>query len=272
VSESNGFVVSPDRLRALAERHDSKTNLTGPWVLDLAAGTEVRIAQAPGESIELTPMWSADETRVFFSTLRGIFVRQVRGGQITRLIEQDRTVWLNDRSADGKYLVFEKGDPVTQEDIWVLTLDSTPTARPYAATNYTEALASLSPDVRAIAYVSDESGRREVYVDTFPEPQTKVPVSIGGGVLPEWRPDGRELYYLAPDQTLMAVTIDTTATPIRVGRAVKLFQMPSIARTSNRHEYHASLKGDRFLVNARLPNESDPPVTVVLNWPAVLGK
>ena len=271
-SELNGFVMSPDRQRALAERHDPRTNLTGPWVLDLAAGTEARIAQAPGESIELTPMWSADETRVFFSTLRGIFVRQVRGGQITRLLEQDRTVWLSDRSADGKYLVFEKGDPATQQDIWVLALGSTPAARSYMATNYNETQGTISPDVRAIAYVSEESGRREVYVDTFPEPQAKVPVSVGGGSLPEWRPDGRELFYVAPNQTLVAVTIDTTATPVRAGRPVRLFQLPPVGEFANRHQYHASLQGDRFLVNARLPNEPDAPVTVILNWPAVLPK
>ena len=87
---------------------------------------------------------------------------------------------------------------MTQEDIWVLTLGSPPTARPFVATNYTEGQAVLSPDGRAIAYVSDESGRPEVYVDSFPEPHTKRPVSVGGGVRPEWRPDGRELYLPRP--------------------------------------------------------------------------
>jgi Tol biopolymer transport system component len=271
-AETIGVVLSSDRTRALAERHDPKTNLTGPWVVDFTAGTEARLAPSQVESIELTPTWSHDETRVFFSTLRGIFARQLRGGQIVRLLDQDRTVWLNDRSADGKFLIFEKGDPVTQEDIWVLTLGSPPAARPYVATNYTEGQAALSPDGRAIAYVSDESGRREVYVDTFPEPQTKIPVSIGGGVLPEWRPDGRELYYVAPDRALMAVAVETAVSPIRIGRPVKLFQMPPVGTTSNRHQYQPTAKGERFLVNGRVPTDTDSPVTVLLNWPAVVGK
>jgi serine/threonine protein kinase/Tol biopolymer transport system component len=272
VAESIGVVLSSDRTRALAERHDPKTNLTGPWVVDFASGTEARLATNQVESIELTPTWSADETRVFFSTLRGIFARQLRGGQIVRLLEQDRTVWVNDRSADGKFLLFEKGDPVTQEDVWVLSLGSPPTARAYAATNYTEGQAALSPDGRAVAYVSDESGRREVYVDSFPEPQTKIPISIGGGVLPEWRPDGRELYYVGSDRTLMAVAVDTAASPIKIGRPVKLFQMPPVGTTNNRHQYQPSATGDRFLVNVRMPTNTDPPVTVLLNWPAVVGK
>jgi Tol biopolymer transport system component len=271
VAESLGAVLSPDRMRALVERHDPKTNLTGPWVVDFAAGTQARIASNQVESMELTPLWSTDETRVFFSTQRGIFARELRGGQVVPLLAQDRTVWLEDRSKDGKFLVFEKGDPVTQSDIWVLTLGSPPTARPFVATNYTEGQAVLSPDGRAIAYVSDESGRAEVYVDSFPEPQTKRPVSVDGGVRPEWRPDGRELYYLGPDRALIAIAVETTA-PIKVGGRTRLFQMVPIGWNINRHQYQPSSNGDRFLVNARVPTVSDSPVTVLLNWPAVLGK
>ena len=160
---------------------------------------------------------------------------------------------------------------MTQEDIWVLTLGSPPTARPFVATNYTEGQAVLSPDGRAIAYVSDESGRAEVYVDSFPEPQTKRPVSVGGGVRPEWRPDGRELYYLGPDRALIAVAVETTA-PIKMKRPTRLFQMVPVGWNINRHQYQPSANGDRFLVNARVPTDSGSPVTVLLNWPAVLGK
>jgi eukaryotic-like serine/threonine-protein kinase len=271
-AELNGIVLSADGTRVLAERHDAKTNLTGPWVIDLAAGTEARVAANQTESIELTPAWSADQTRIFFSTLRGIFARHVRGGQVVKLIDQDRTVWLNDQSADGRYLLFEKGDPVTQEDVWVLTLDAPVTARPLVASKYTEGQAVVSPDSRAVAYVSDESGRREVYADTFPEMQAKIPVSVGGGTRPEWRPDGGELYYVGADRMLMAVPVDTTGDRIKAGRPVKLFQLDQIGLFANRHQYHASARGDRFLVNVRVPVEIDPPVHVLLNWPALVGK
>jgi Tol biopolymer transport system component len=271
-AESNGVVLSADRTRALSERHDAKTNLTGPWAIDLSAGTEVRVAANQTESIELTPMWSADESRIFFSTLRGIFARQVRGGQITKLIDQDRTVWLDDRSNDGKYLLFEKGDPLTQEDVWVLSLTSPLTARPLVATKYTEGQAVLSPDGHAVAYVSDESGQREVYVDTFPETQAKTLVSIGGGTRPEWRPDGRELYYVGADRVLLAASVDSTAGRIKVARPVKLFQLGQIGLFANRHQYQTTTTGDRFLVNLRMPVEVDPPVRVLLNWPALVGR
>ena len=81
VAESLGVVLSPDRMRALVERHDPRTNLTGPWVVDFAAGTQARIASNQVEPMELTPLWSTDETRVFLSTLRGIFARELQGGQ-----------------------------------------------------------------------------------------------------------------------------------------------------------------------------------------------
>jgi len=271
VGESLGVVVSHDQMRALVERHDPKTNLTGPWIVDFVAATQARIASNQLAPIELTPLLSSDETRVFFSTPGGIFSRELRGGQVTPVLAQNSAVWLDDRSTDGKFLVFEKGDPVTQEDIWVLTLGSTPTARPFLATNYTEGQAVLSPDGHAIAYVSDESGRAEVYVDSFPEPQTKRLVSVGGGVRPEWRPDGRELYYLGSERALMATSVEATA-PIKVGRPIKLFQMVPVGWNVNRHQYQPSATGDRFLVNARVPTDGDSPLTVLLNWPAVLGK
>ncbi len=96
-------------------------------------------------------------------------------------------------------------------------------------------------------------------------------MSVGGGVLPEWRPDGRELYYVGPDSALMAVGVETVAGSVRIGRPARLFQSPLIPE-SNRHEYQPSAKGDRFLVNAPRPVETDPPVTVLLNWPAVVAK
>jgi dipeptidyl aminopeptidase/acylaminoacyl peptidase len=240
--------------------------------VDLTAGTEARLAPTQSESIELTPTWSADESRVFFSTLRGIYARQVRGGQVERLLAQDRTVWLNDRSDDGRYLLFEKGDPATQGDVWVLTLDQPVAARPLVATRYNEGQGRLSPDATALAFVSDESGRREVYLDSFPEPQTKIPVSVGGGTMPEWRPDGKELYYLAPDRMLMAVPVAATGGAIRPGRPAKLFQMTTLSLYNNRHQYHSTPAGDRFLVSSLLPKDVNPPLTVLLNWPALVGR
>ena len=272
VSEIMGVVVSKDRTRALSERHDSESNFTGPWVVDLTAGTEARLAPTQSESIELTPTWSADESRVFFSTLRGIYARQVRGGQVERLLAQDRTVWLNDRSEDGRYLLFEKGDPATQGDVWVLTLDQPVAARPLVATRYNEGQGRLSPDGTALAFVSDESGRREVYLDSFPEPQTRILVSVGGGTMPEWRPDGRELYYLAPDRMLMAVPVAAAGGAIRAGRPVKLFPMTTLSLYNNRHQYHSTTAGDRFLVSSLLPKDVNPPLTVLLNWPALVGR
>ncbi|MEO6239424.1 MAG: hypothetical protein ABIQ52_20705 [Vicinamibacterales bacterium] len=90
VAESLGVVLSPDGMRVLVERHEPKTNFTGPWVVDFAAGTHARIASNQVDSVELTPVWSSDETRVFFSTQRGIFARDLRGGQVVSLLAQDQ--------------------------------------------------------------------------------------------------------------------------------------------------------------------------------------
>jgi dipeptidyl aminopeptidase/acylaminoacyl peptidase len=155
--------------------------------------------------------------------------------------------------------------------VWLLTLGQPATARPLVATKYNEGQSRLSPDGRTLAFVSDESGRREVYIDSFPEPQTRIPVSVGGGTMPEWRPDGRELYYLrVGDRTLMAVSVGIKAGGIEIGRPVKLFQMTTLSLYNNRHQYHPTMSGDRFLVSALLPTEINPPLTVLLNWPALV--
>jgi hypothetical protein len=128
----------------------------------------------------------------------------------------------------------------------------------------------FSPDGRLVAYVSNESGRDEIYVQTFPDAGGKWQVSNGGGSDPSWRGDGKELYYRSPDQKLMAVEIRGGG-DFQAGIPQALFVLrvrPGIPR----NKYASSADGQKFLVAAPLGRDAMSPTTIVLNWPGTLGK
>ena len=126
--------------------------------------------------------------------------------------------------------------------------------------------------MRWLAYTSDASGRFEVYVQSFPEPGTRIQVSPNGGNSARWRPDGKELFYLTPDATLVAVSV-RAAPSLEVGKPTALFQfftsqdrgIPAQAQP------YDTLDGQRFVIGA-VVRRTDPSVYVLLNWPALLPK
>jgi hypothetical protein len=125
--------------------------------------------------------------------------------------------------------------------------------------------ARFSPDVRAVAFVSDKSGRDEVYVGRFPAEGDAHLVSSNGGREPAWRRDGRELFYLAEDGTLMSVEVSPRAGGSMFGKPTALFRTRSKS-ASLRNTYDVSPDGQTFLVNQALEDDARIPITVELNW------
>ena len=170
-------------------------------------------------------------------------------------------------SSDGQFIAYT----TRGSNVWILPLfgDRKPFA--FAETPFIEASAVFSPDGRWIAYTSNEGGQLDVYVQSFPGPGTKSQVSRNGGSHPVWRPDGRELFYLGPDGTMMSV-------PIGHGRSFDAGLPQALFRanvwTLARNQVYAVTKdGQRFLVTATPQKSSGAaPLTVVLNWAAALNK
>jgi hypothetical protein len=130
--------------------------------------------------------------------------------------------------------------------------------------------ARVAPNGRWIAYVSNESGRYEIYVRPFPAGDAKWRISIDGGMEPVWRRDSGELFFLAPDRSLMAVSVGTDRELV-IGRPERLFQtrMSTVVNIGMmRNQYAVSGDGRRFLISE--PSGETPPITVVLNWTAAL--
>ena len=154
-------------------------------------------------------------------------------------------------------------------DIWTIATDGDRKPVPYLRGDFNESQAQFSPDGRWLAYVSDESGTPQVYLQSFPTPGGQRQISADGGTQPRWRRDGNELFYLTPERKLMSVTVKMGAT-FESDSPRALFQT-ALNVNEFRQTYAVSADGQRFLLNTPVDTES-PPMTVVLNWPALLRK
>jgi Tol biopolymer transport system component len=129
-------------------------------------------------------------------------------------------------------------------------------------------MAQFSPDGRWVAYQTNESRRFEIVVQQFPKATERFPVSTAGGISPRWRADGRELYFIAPDGKLMAVPVTPTSSKFEGGKPVALFPTRIAGGgtvATNRPQYAVSKDG-RFLINQRLEESTNTPITLLLNW------
>jgi serine/threonine protein kinase len=270
--------LSPDASRVAVSRHDPETLAFDVWLLDLSRRTTSRFTFGPTNTY--APMWSPDGSQlVFTSNNRGSpdLYRRPTTGAISDelLLHSDSRKSATDWSRDGRFLVYTDQEPKTKADIWVLPLagDHHPIA--YLTSEFNEGSGRLSPDVQWMAYVTDESGRDEVYVQRFPGGGGKIPISTNGGTRPRWRRDGRELFYVGADERLVAVDVKLGAT-FGAGVPHPLFQVPLRGWTNRndyadaRDNYAISADGQRILVNAS--DRKSTPITVILNWAAAVKK
>jgi hypothetical protein len=247
------------------------------YVVDSTTGTPRRLTFAQKPEIDDPPLWSPDGRHVVWASNRAgafdLYMKAADGASPEKLLVKMGTPsgWPEDWSRDGRYLIYEIPGDKSGEDLWVAPQQ--PAANggdqkpfPYLNTAADERHGRLSPDGRWMAYSSTENVRDEVYVQSFPTPGVKYQVSSLGGVEPQWRKDGGELFYIE-GRTLMAVTITLPATPngaLQISGPKPLFRL-SIVETFIGRSYEVSNDGQRFLT-AATADGSAPPITVVLNW------
>ena len=181
-----------------------------------------------------------------------------------------------DWSPDGRFLLYDSLDPKRGFDIWALPLEGDRKPFEVVQTDFNERLAQFSPDGKWIAYQSDKTGRFEIYVQPFPGPGGDSRVSIDGGAQVRWNPNGKELFYIAPDDRLMAVPIRfaSNGKAVEPGTPLGLFatNVGSTAINTNRQQYAVSPDGQSFVMNSVLGEASASPITVILNWSPEPGK
>jgi len=268
--------LSPDGRRLLIAQGRGADHV---WVMDATGSGSSRLTFGSGR--DYSPVWSPNAMRVAYISGRSgdwkIMLKNADGsGDEQTLFASDRLVSIDAWSPDGRYLVFTASGPRSLSDLWLLPLAGDKRPRPFLESAFNKTQAQVSPDSRWIAYTSYESGGDEVYVESFPKPGNKKQVSVGGGVQPRWRRDGKELFYLSTDARLMASLVTPRTTPT-FGAAKPLFKTSITPHGSQSiglaTYYDVSPDGQRFL--CVIPSASDTsfaPITVVLNWQAALHK
>jgi serine/threonine protein kinase/Tol biopolymer transport system component len=243
--------------------HDVSRNLSTRFTFDLATDRD--------------PVWSPDGGRLAVRSNRNdrstIYVRAINGvGGEKLLLESSHNASIHDWSRDGGSALFTQSDPAgqTDRDIWILPLQAERAPYPFIRASFNQDYPRFSPSGRLVSYQTDDSGRNKVYVVPFPDTGDKWEISPAGGVQPIWRADGRELFYVAPDNTIMAVDVREGPATIEFGTPRPLFQAAIAVLPARQPSWtwDVAADGQQFLLI--LAKDDPAPLTLVTNWRADL--
>jgi hypothetical protein len=271
-ANQEGVALSPDGAHAALRRvTDGRGDI---WLLSATGDVSSKLTLDSGN---FSPVWSPDGRQIAFGTqrpvsggvLNGVFRQSSSGGGRAEALATGRySINPTDWSRDGRFIIYADQDATTKADLWALPLFGDRKPLPLVRTEGVDQNGQLSPDGRWLAYTSDVSGREEVYVQEFPNAQGKWQVSTTGGTQPRWRRDGKELFYVARSEELIAVSIKAGVAGIDVSVRKRLFPIHIF---SEDYAYAVSSDGQRFLVNS-VASDTSQPIVVVINWTAALKK
>jgi Tol biopolymer transport system component len=257
-------ILSPDGTKAVV-RHGLEL-----WIHDLQRGTRNRLT--PGNAANILPLWSRDGTRIIFASNRGgdwdIYSQPADGSRPAEaLLKRPYDQFPQSILPDGT-LLYGEIHPETGRDLWTLSPDGKTT--PLRITPFNEGEIRFSPGAssgsgsapRWVAYTSDESGRSEIYVQSYPSGTNRMAVSNGGGSQPRWSPDGKELFYVTGD-AVSAVTFHPDGS---FGAPTRLFDRSSFLLNYRFQSYSVSPDGKHFLMIRRDDGSVPRQLNVILNW------
>lgn len=269
--------LSPDNSQVAVSLFNGSQGTADLWALDLKRGTKSRLTFGPGTA--LTATWSVDGKMLYYaSNPKGpsqIYAKATDGSGPEQVALQDseasETPW--SFSPDGQYLVFGRrllNDPKGNIDLWVLPLSGDRKPFPIVQSAFADTNAQVSPSGKWMVYQNNESGRTEVYITAFPGGGARWQVSTSGGVEGRWRGDGKELYFLDPSDTVMAVDVETAGGTPKLGVPHALFQAMGVQRQVG--SYVVTKDGKKFLINSGSTKQGSEPLTLVTNWMEDLKK
>ena len=270
-----GIRLSPDGRRAAVPIFEPNIGKAETWIMDLSSGVKTRFTNGPSENN--WAIWSPDGSRIAFSSDRmhqdDLYEKSAGGGINERpLLEAEGQKLAADWSPDGRYILYFDREPQGERRVGLSALPLFGDRKPLTVLERTRrqgVTARFSPDGNWIAYSVDDSGRDEVFVTDFPKSTERWQVSTQGGTQPNWRRDGRELFYAAPDGKLMSVEIGSGRT-FQAGSPKALFEtLPPWMAGPDFYEFAAD--GQKLLMNLP-PNQSTPPLSLIVNWTAALKK
>jgi Tol biopolymer transport system component len=264
-----GLRISPDGGRAAVDIRNAQVGSSDIWVFDLGRGVSTRLHSDPMD--EVLPLWSADGSKLFYRSDRkgppDIYEIAVDvPGSEKLVLELPGVQQPEDASRDGRVIAYLNEVATTMFNIELLPLDGQSKPRRWLPGPFNQTSPRFSPDGRWIAYESEESGDSEVYLALTDGGAQKRRLSPGGGRLPRWRRDGRELYYIAPGNLVMAVSV--TPGPVwQAGEPKPLFRLGEEIQN-----YDVAPDGSRFLVKRPAEKSQASLLHVIVNWPALAAE
>jgi serine/threonine protein kinase len=274
----DNFQISPDGRNVATGLSPSATLNNGDiWIYDTASGLRTRFTFDP--ATDRNPIWSPDGRSIIYASRRkehlDLYRRSADGAGAEELLYSDDldkypTSW----SQDGKFLLYRGALTGVLGGIWVLPMMPQQDGGPlkpfqYAPSPFSMGNPQFSPDGRWIAYASTESARYAVYVARFPSGAAKRQISVAGGITPRWRRDGKEIFYMALDGTIMSAGVSAKGDELEVTQMRRLFGPVNVA--SNAFRFDVAPDGQRFLI-VPPPQASTEGITVIQNWTAGLKK
>jgi eukaryotic-like serine/threonine-protein kinase len=265
VADHGNFELSPDGSRVAVAVTDRTHETRDIWIYDATSGDRTRFTSDPADENWL--VWSSDSQRVILNSFGrehlDLFQAAARSLEPHTVLMQDSIAkWPVSWSRDGRFLLYVTTSRTTSNDIWVLPLTGDRKPYPYLQTEASENWAAFSPDGQWVAYSSTETGTIEVYVSPFPWNGKRFRVSADGGSQARWRRNGSEIFYLAPDRTVVAASVTIKGNEFTLNGYDPLFEI--------RHPYGAYHAFDvtedakRFLVNTLVLSPSKPEVVALL--------
>jgi len=262
--------LSPDGRKTAFVIVDPQDGTWNTWILDLNGHQKTRLTYESSSGIY--PVWSPDSSQVVFATNRmgvsNIFGIPASGiGEATLFLPSDESDIPSSWSRDGRYIAFLRS-PINgsaKRSLWIAPTGGDKKPYRLIETPGTIAEAAFSPDGEWLAYDSDETGRREVYVVPFPHADRKIAISSGGGNTPRWSPNGKELFYLANDGTLMSTSTLPGKDGLQAGKTQALFK-------TSRMLFDVAPDGKRFLVYKEAEDQPISSITVISNWSTAIQK
>ena len=266
--------LSPDRKRLAVTRLGQNVDL---WIYDVDRGIPKRFTFSAARDRQA--IWSPDgQVVVYQSNPNGVadlYRKRADGTMNEELLRADGAEKVaSSWSPDGRFLLFVRIDPKTQRDIWVLPFEHGPAGAPgepypWLVTAFNDRFAKFSPDGRWVAYESDDSNQFEIYVAPFAGSGGTRQISVGGGMYPRWRADGKEIFYVGANGSLMAAEVSVRGASLEVG-AIRPLGIPVV--TGRVYLYDVSADGQTFLVAAPPEDKESAPLVLIENWTGLLGK
>lgn len=269
--------LSPDGTRAAVTVSDVEEGLIrgqNLWIYNASSGARQQFTFEQRGSYGYVASWSPDGSRIAFSAAytgeRWDLMEKVSNGAGPNigLLSDQSDKWPESWSSDGRYLAYGATHTSGKPQLWVLPLSGDRKPVPFQRSESSQDHPRFSPDGRWVAYTSNESGRNEIYVASFPL-GGKWRVSSAGGTFARWRRDGKELFFLSPDDKLMSAAVTTQDQLFEIRAVRPLF---GVRPRLGQYCYDVTPDGQRFLVNTLVDQAPVNPITIVVNWTAMLKK